>query len=233
MASLLVALFAIKLSQKEKSESLTFGYVRAEVLGGLINAVFLLAVCMNIIIEAVQRFFEVTEVTSPQLLIGVASAGLMFNIIGLFIFSGHHHHHHDHDDHDDHGHGHSHGNDNKKEHKHKHDKKKHSHEHAAAESSVSESESSSDLEISPISIDFPSMPSATTPPPELAKKKTSSMAMHSVFLHVLGDAMASGPLLLMLNFSAYVFFLLIFVLSFLSPPCLSCCHCFWVIHVED
>jgi Co/Zn/Cd efflux system component len=34
----------------------TYGYSRTEVLGGLANAIFLLAVCFNITIESLHRF---------------------------------------------------------------------------------------------------------------------------------------------------------------------------------
>jgi zinc transporter 1 len=37
---------------------MTYGWVRTEVLGGLINGVLLVALCFNIALEAVQRFFE-------------------------------------------------------------------------------------------------------------------------------------------------------------------------------
>lgn len=37
---------------------MTYGWVRAEILGGYTNAVFLIALCVNIIIQAVQRFFN-------------------------------------------------------------------------------------------------------------------------------------------------------------------------------
>lgn len=81
-----------------------FQWQRAEVLGALINGVFLLALCLSIFLEAVQRFFEPQEVGTPKLVLAVGSAGLASNILGLFLFHDHGHSHGG----DDHGHSHSH-----------------------------------------------------------------------------------------------------------------------------
>jgi zinc transporter 1 len=78
-------------------------------LGALINGVFLVALCLSIFLEAIQRFVEPQEVSHPKLILIVGSLGLASNIVGLFLFH-------------DHGHGHSHGG-----HSHSHD------EHSAAE----------------------------------------------------------------------------------------------------
>ena len=101
--SLFVALYAIKLaSQTEvKNARLSFGWQRAEVLGALINGVFLLAVCFSIFLEAIQRFIDPPVVTNPVLILIVGSAGLASNIVGLFLFHDHSHGHG--------GHSHSHG----------------------------------------------------------------------------------------------------------------------------
>ena len=43
----------------------TFGWGRAEVLGALINAVFLLALCVIIILETIQKFIQPEPVEKP------------------------------------------------------------------------------------------------------------------------------------------------------------------------
>jgi zinc transporter 1 len=91
------------------SKQYTYGWQRAETLGALVNGVFLVALCLSIFLEAIQRFVEPQEVTQPKLILIVGSFGLASNIMGLFLFH-------------DHGHGHSHGG-----HSHGHD------EHSAAE----------------------------------------------------------------------------------------------------
>ncbi|PWW72264.1 cation efflux protein [Tuber magnatum] len=91
--SLLVALWAIKLAKQKSTSSYTYGWQRAEVLGALINGVFLLALCLSIFLEAIQRFIEPQEVSTPWLVFGVGSAGLASNILGLFLFHDHGHSH--------------------------------------------------------------------------------------------------------------------------------------------
>lgn len=65
------------------------------------NGVFLVALCVSIFLEAIQRFVEPQEVTQPMIILIVGSMGLASNIIGLFLFHDHGHAHG--------GGGHSHG----------------------------------------------------------------------------------------------------------------------------
>ena len=54
-----IAHHAITLTTRVKtSNQHTFGYQRAETLGALINATFLLALCLSIVLTALQRFFK-------------------------------------------------------------------------------------------------------------------------------------------------------------------------------
>jgi zinc transporter 1 len=46
---------------KRRSRSNTFGWVRAEILGALVNAVFLIALCFTIFVEAIKRLVEVVQ----------------------------------------------------------------------------------------------------------------------------------------------------------------------------
>jgi len=78
-------------------------WARAEILGGFVNGVFLIALCLTIFLEAIQRFFEPQEVSRPKFVLVVGGIGLAFNIFGLFVF---HQHSHGHDH--DHGESHSH-----------------------------------------------------------------------------------------------------------------------------
>ncbi|KAL3237673.1 Zn(2+) transporter ZRC1 [Nakaseomyces bracarensis] len=97
--SLLVALWAVSVAKNRGPDArYTYGWKRAEILGALVNAVFLIALCFSIFIEALQRLIEVQEIQNPRLVLWVGLAGLTSNIVGLFLFHG-----------DDHGHGHSHG----------------------------------------------------------------------------------------------------------------------------
>lgn len=105
--ALLVALVAVRFAQKTQSTNKnTFGWIRAEVMGALVNAVFLTALCFTIILEAVERFTNPHEIEKPHVVIGVGAAGLLVNLLGLCLFHGHAGGGHGHS----HGGGHSHGN---------------------------------------------------------------------------------------------------------------------------
>lgn len=100
--SLCVGLWAVKVAGRTTSSKMyTYGWQRAETLGALINGVFLVALCLSIFLEAIQRFFEPQEVSHPMLVLIVGCFGLASNIIGLFLFHDHGHSHG--------GAGHSHG----------------------------------------------------------------------------------------------------------------------------
>lgn len=92
--SLIVALWAVRVATKSKADAkYTYGWKRAEILGALINAVFLLALCFSILIEAIQRLISPSVITNPKLILVVGTAGLLSNIIGLFLFHDHGHSH--------------------------------------------------------------------------------------------------------------------------------------------
>lgn len=75
------------MSPKKWSKN-TFGWARAEVLGALVNAVFLVALCFSILVEAFKRFIEIEQIHEPQLIVIVGAVGLIVNIIGLCLFHG-------------------------------------------------------------------------------------------------------------------------------------------------
>ena len=170
LLSLVVAVYAVRLGQRKQwSSQFTYGWQRAEVLGALINGVFLCALCFSVFIDSVQRLIAlslpsssdgsaVEGVRDPLLVLWVGVAGLIVNLVGLLIFHEHHGHH---------GHG------GEKAatgtsatnmltpHEHSH----HHHSH------INEDHHPADL------------------PPQ--KNHHKSLNMHGVFLHVLGDALGS------------------------------------------
>ena len=66
---------------------------RAETLGALVNGVFLVALCLSIFLDAIQRFIEPQEVSNPKLVLIVGCFGLLSNILGLLLFHEHGHSH--------------------------------------------------------------------------------------------------------------------------------------------
>lgn len=101
----------IQMAPKKWSKN-TFGWARAEVLGALVNAVFLVALCFSIIVESVKRygshyhdfylllnsmenfnvmiilyrFIHVEEIDEPEWILVVGTAGLIVNLLGLCLF---------------------------------------------------------------------------------------------------------------------------------------------------
>ena len=66
VASLIVGYLALRLSTlNSPREMYTYGYARAEVLGALVNAVFLVALCFSIFIESMKRLV-ILEIVYPQ-----------------------------------------------------------------------------------------------------------------------------------------------------------------------
>ena len=133
--SLVIALWAVRVKNTKPADGkYTYGWQRAEILGALVNAVFLLALCFTIIMDAIQRFFEPQEISNPQLILVVGIAGLVSNGVGLVLFHEH-----------GHGHSHSHGGGvgsaaDSKSHSHSHtsggDHHDHDHDHEDEEQAV-------------------------------------------------------------------------------------------------
>lgn len=115
--SLCVGLWAVRVANTGSSKMYTYGWQRAETLGALVNGVFLVALCLSIFLEAIQRFVEPQVVSNPKLVLIVGCLGLASNILGLLLFNEHGHSHgggedHAHDDpikSAEEGHGHVHG----------------------------------------------------------------------------------------------------------------------------
>ncbi|KAI9011721.1 cation efflux protein, partial [Hyaloraphidium curvatum] len=115
--SLAIAFYAVRLAQRKMPElyaQLTFGLQRAEVLGALVNATFLLSLCFSIFVQAIERFFSIAregsgELTQPKLVLIVGAVGLCINIVGMLMFAQDGHHGHDHGTHSHESSGHQHG----------------------------------------------------------------------------------------------------------------------------
>ncbi|TQN67083.1 Zinc/cadmium resistance protein [Colletotrichum shisoi] len=111
--SLCVGLWAVAVARKATTDKYSYGWLRAEILGAFFNAVFLIALCVSIILEAITRFFDPPEIDNPQLILIVGAFGLASNLVGFFVLGGHGHSHgggdHSHDDAEhDHAHAHAH-----------------------------------------------------------------------------------------------------------------------------
>ena len=91
-AALIIGFIALRIANLNTnndillSEKFTFGWVRAEVLGGLINTVFLLALCFSIFITSLKRFVQPEDISNPKPVLVVGVVSLIVNFAGLFLF---------------------------------------------------------------------------------------------------------------------------------------------------
>ncbi|VEU20621.1 DEKNAAC101471 [Brettanomyces naardenensis] len=202
--SLAVALWAVNVAKNRVADAkYTYGWQRAEILGALVNGVFLVALCFTIFIEAIQRFISPPIINNPQLILIVGALGLASNIIGLFLF---------HESSEHLGHSHSHAMDldsNENEDESVMENNEIEAENRSAEESDIENvlpavvvnqlgtyiQRGSDSSAAS-SVSSPSLPPNHPPSPgHLIKhkhpKKAKSLNMEGVFLHVMGDSLGN------------------------------------------
>ena len=86
VAALGLALLAISLARRAATAERSFGYLRAEILAALVNAVTLIVAAIYIFYEAWERLQDPPEVQSNTLLL-VAIAGLCANIAAALVLS--------------------------------------------------------------------------------------------------------------------------------------------------
>jgi len=171
IAALVIAFISVKMAPKSWDKN-TYGWARAEVLGALINAVFLVALCFSISVESFKRFYESEDIHNPKLILVVGALGLLVNLLGLCLFAEH-----------GGGHGHSHGGGGKKKPVHHG-----THSHLAA---LADNGNGSDV---PKSIEDARSNGHGHSHNHSVKKGENSgaqMNMRGVFLHVMADALGS------------------------------------------
>ncbi|XP_022107958.1 zinc transporter 1-like isoform X2 [Acanthaster planci] len=179
--ALIIGFLAMRVSKKTTPKN-TFGWQRSEVLGALVNAVFLMALSFTIFVEAIQRFIVKEEIENPMLVLIVGVVGLVVNGIGLCLFSTH-----------GMSHGHSHGGGKAKGHSHK-PKKKDEPEFEQLDERLSDSdqrlEHESTNQVADVKVAVEEGADADTTS-NAAGKSAGHLNMRGVFLHVLGDALGS------------------------------------------
>ncbi|KAK7984847.1 zinc cadmium resistance protein [Apiospora saccharicola] len=82
--SLLVGLWAVQVAKRQTTDKYSYGWLRAEILGAFFNAVFLIALCVSIILEAFTRMIDPPTIEQPKLILIVGCTGLASNLIGFF-----------------------------------------------------------------------------------------------------------------------------------------------------
>ncbi len=85
VASLIIALIGIKLTQKARTSLYTYGYKKASILASLVNAVLLLYIGISISVEAVERLGSAPEIVGSSIII-TALIGVVINTVSAFLF---------------------------------------------------------------------------------------------------------------------------------------------------
>ncbi|XP_037288195.1 solute carrier family 30 member 7 isoform X1 [Rhipicephalus microplus] len=170
--ALLAGLAASVITKWRANERFSYGYVRAEVLAGFVNGLFLLFIAFFIFSEAVERAIEPPEVKHERLFI-VSVLGFLVNLVGIFAFQ----HGHSHGG-EGHGHSHSHGHSHGPSHSHSHEHS-HNHAHGDAHSHGNGHGHSHGFGLEP------NCDSEKAPP------AARSQIMQGVFLHILADTLGS------------------------------------------
>jgi cobalt-zinc-cadmium efflux system protein len=90
VAALALSLWAMRLARRPPSMDKTYGYVRLEILAALVNGAALLVISGMIAWEAWRRVRAPEPVDGP-LLVGVAAAGLIANLVAARLLHAHAH----------------------------------------------------------------------------------------------------------------------------------------------
>lgn len=89
VASLVLALIAMRVAQRPPTMQRTFGYQRAEILAALANGAALLAASVWIVVEAWERMHAPAAVSGAPMLV-IATGGLLVNLGSMAILHGGH-----------------------------------------------------------------------------------------------------------------------------------------------
>lgn len=91
VAALALALFALRVAEREPTASKTYGYRRTEILAALANGLVLVGVSVLVAIDAIGRLVRPPEVRGG-LMLAVAVAGLLANLVSAAVLHAGHRH---------------------------------------------------------------------------------------------------------------------------------------------
>jgi cobalt-zinc-cadmium efflux system protein len=82
--AVLLAYIAHRVSKRESNQRKTFGYKRIEILAAFMNSIILVAICIFLIYEAVERFRNPAPIKGV-IMFSVASVGLLANLVAMIL----------------------------------------------------------------------------------------------------------------------------------------------------
>ncbi|GAA5932121.1 hypothetical protein JCM10213_006760 [Rhodosporidiobolus nylandii] len=91
VAAFVVQLYADELGNLERSHAkettaFSFGFARVEFLANLIQGVLLIALCLTLALESVQRFYSTEHIALPPIVVGMGLAALVWNLVMFRLF---------------------------------------------------------------------------------------------------------------------------------------------------
>lgn len=86
--ALIVALAGIRMARRDPTNQYSYGFQRAELLGALVNGIFLLGLCFTIAVDAIARITGPEVIERPRLVFIVGTVGLggMFSLLAHSLF---------------------------------------------------------------------------------------------------------------------------------------------------
>jgi zinc transporter 1 len=119
--AIIIGIYAAIAVQRENTFGKTYGYKRAEVVGGYVNSIMLVTLSFTLIVSAIEKLasgnYEGKLDENSTSLIIVAATGLGVNLISLILFGHEHEHEHDHEHEHNHNNSRDDGNKENKENK--------------------------------------------------------------------------------------------------------------------
>ncbi len=82
--AVLIAYIAHRISKRDSNQRKTFGYKRVEILAAFVNSIILVAICIFLIFEAVERFQNPAPIKGA-IMFWVASIGLVANFLAIVL----------------------------------------------------------------------------------------------------------------------------------------------------
>lgn len=86
-ASVIVGLIVHNYSKKYPSSRMSFGYIRAETIGGLCNSIFMYAIALTIFLNAIELFVDPHEIEHSLVFLITGIIGLIINLFGIIVFN--------------------------------------------------------------------------------------------------------------------------------------------------
>ncbi|MCK4855265.1 MAG: cation transporter, partial [Bacteroidales bacterium] len=80
--AVLLAYIALRISKRESNQRKTFGYKRIEILAAFVNSIVLVAICIFLIWEAIERFQNPAPIKG-LIMFSVAAVGLLANLVAV------------------------------------------------------------------------------------------------------------------------------------------------------